>query len=276
MDSFQFFTSSADVAPGKGVGESISNPELYAPLKKIPGWRRILAEAHVTGNDPTDPAILPLTLGAELWFASPRKPRVRATNLETIRTTVQDKEMEPPSPKPSKAKKSAKVAPIQESTTGGNAEPSGTIFPEGALAPNSTPELPTEQPPNLDSPEPESAVRFCPVCENYLYLQTSGDDQVLSRLCRRCGFHQQDENGGLVMEMTVQERSEEGYKILLNEFTRKDPRLPHRNDIKCPEPGCDSNHGKADPDIIYIKYDAINMLYLYICDVCGFQWRSLR
>ena len=77
--------------------------------------------------------------------------------------------------------------------------------------------------------------------------------------------------------MTVQERATEGYKILLNEFTRRDPRLPHiKKDVKCPDPACDSNHGKAEPDVIYIKYDAINMLYLYICDICGHQWRSRR
>jgi len=80
-----------------------------------------------------------------------------------------------------------------------------------------------------------------------------------------------------VTEMTVQERATEGYKILLNEFTRRDPRLPHiKKDVKCPDPACDSNHGKAEPDVIYIKYDAINMLYLYICDICGHQWRSRR
>jgi DNA-directed RNA polymerase subunit M/transcription elongation factor TFIIS len=105
----------------------------------------------------------------------------------------------------------------------------------------------------------------------------SGEDQSLHRLCRNCGHREEDTKGGMVMEMMVQERSAEGYKILLNEFTRQDPRLPHiRKNIKCPEPTCDSNHGKKDPDIIYIKYDAVNMLYLYICDICGFQWRSAR
>jgi hypothetical protein len=80
-----------------------------------------------------------------------------------------------------------------------------------------------------------------------------------------------------VMEMMIQERAAESYKILLNEFTRQDPRLPHiRKNIKCPAPSCDSNHGKAEPDVIYIKYDAVNLLYLYICDICGHQWRSGR
>jgi hypothetical protein len=78
------------------------------------------------------------------------------------------------------------------------------------------------------------------------------------------------------METTVRAHATEGYKILLNEYTRQDPRLPRLKTIPCPEPACDSNHGKAPSDVIYIKHDAVNMLYMYICDVCGFTWRSAR
>jgi hypothetical protein len=26
--------------------------------------------------------------------------------------------------------------------------------------------------------------------------------------------------------------------------------------------------------VIYIKYDVVNLMYLYICDICGEQWHS--
>jgi hypothetical protein len=26
--------------------------------------------------------------------------------------------------------------------------------------------------------------------------------------------------------------------------------------------------------VIYIKYDSVNMKYMYICNVCGDSWRS--
>jgi hypothetical protein len=77
------------------------------------------------------------------------------------------------------------------------------------------------------------------------------------------------------MEMMIQEDSAEGYKVLLNEFTRKDPRLPHiRKNITCPNLVCESNKGGKDPDVIYIKYDLVNMMYLYICDICGEKWHT--
>jgi DNA-directed RNA polymerase subunit M/transcription elongation factor TFIIS len=132
-------------------------------------------------------------------------------------------------------------------------------------------------PPDLGATvdDASSSLKFCPVCENYLYTEVDAESQELTRLCRKCGHKEQDTKGGLVMEMMIQQRSAEGYKILLNEFTRKDPRLPHiRKNISCPNAVCDSNKGGKDPDVIYIKYDVVNLMYLYICDICGEKWHS--
>jgi DNA-directed RNA polymerase subunit M/transcription elongation factor TFIIS len=148
------------------------------------------------------------------------------------------------------------------------------VVPEGAvaLAAAAQEEL---LPPDMEAEQGQSNLRFCPVCENYLYTDVDAESLDLFRVCRKCGHKEKDTKGGLVMEMMIQQQSAEGYKILLNEFTRKDPRLPHiRKNITCPNVGCDSNKGGKDPDVIYIKYDAVNLLYLYICDICGEKWHS--
>jgi DNA-directed RNA polymerase subunit M/transcription elongation factor TFIIS len=128
-------------------------------------------------------------------------------------------------------------------------------------------------------------MNFCPKCENYLYLEQASEDVTnaagiaekryfLNRRCRTCGYNEVDVQGGLVNETIVQERASEGYKVLLNEFTRQDPTLPHVNTLPCPNTGtCQSYKGKPR-DVIIIKYDAQNMKFLYICNVCGEQWRS--
>jgi DNA-directed RNA polymerase subunit M/transcription elongation factor TFIIS len=128
-------------------------------------------------------------------------------------------------------------------------------------------------------------MNFCPKCENYLYLEQASEEKVtatgttekryfLNRRCRTCGYVEVDTEGGLVNETIVQERASEGYKILLNEFTRQDPTLPHVNTLPCPNTAtCKSYKGTAR-DVIIIKYDAQNMKFLYICNVCGEQWRS--
>lgn len=125
-------------------------------------------------------------------------------------------------------------------------------------------------------------MKFCQVCRYYMYLSiekkvSATGEEVEGeaiRLCRNCGNTEKEEKGTLVSETLVKERTSEGYKILLNEFTRQDPTLPHRNTIKCPRGDCASNGGGTEKDVIYIKYDAENLKYLYICNVCGEQWRS--
>jgi DNA-directed RNA polymerase subunit M/transcription elongation factor TFIIS len=316
-DVFQFYSSSADAAPGKGTGESLASAApgkgtgetlasaasatKYADLKKIPNWRRTLATLKSLSKDevhqnPEATTILPLTQTAELWYAAPRMPKVRSTVLEEVREELAQRNVPKPTEMADVApKKKTRAKKVQKAGAEDNkpeeAETNSDIIantvalsrvPEGIVSNGDSaslaqPPLDVEMPDLEVAERQESAIRFCPVCRYYLYLQVSGKDQVLSRVCRNCGHNETDEKGGMVMEMMVKERSAEGYKILLNEFTRQDPRLPHiRKNIKCPEPTCDSNHGKADPDVIYIKYDAVNMLYLYICDVCGFQWRSGR
>jgi DNA-directed RNA polymerase subunit M/transcription elongation factor TFIIS len=122
----------------------------------------------------------------------------------------------------------------------------------------------------------DSSIRFCTVCNNYLYLhvdETTGD---LQRSCRNCGYKDIAEQGGLVSEMRIEQLSAEGYN-LVNEFTLLDPRLPHlHGTIKCINSGCKSNKPGAESDIVYIKYDAENLRYIYICTFCKTNWRSRR
>lgn len=95
----------------------------------------------------------------------------------------------------------------------------------------------------------------------------------LRRICRNCGYQEVME-GGLILELDLKEKTSEGYKILMNEFTKDDPTLPHVHTIACPNKDCESNTTEQEPDVIYLKYDVINMKYLYICNICDTRWRS--
>lgn len=113
-------------------------------------------------------------------------------------------------------------------------------------------------------------MKFCS-CGFYFYLDVK--DSTCVRICRNCGTTEAETNGVLVSETVVKERTSEAYK-LVNEFTRQDPTLPHLKTMKCPRGDCNSNTGTAEKDVIYIKYDPANLKFLYICNVCGEQWRS--
>ena len=112
---------------------------------------------------------------------------------------------------------------------------------------------------------------FCKVCRYYMYLDQDGS--TLRRICRNCGY-QEEEKGGLILEIDLKEKTSEGYKILMNEFTPLDPTLPHVDTIKCPNQECETNTSGKQRDVIYLKYDTVNMKFLYICNVCKTQWRS--
>ena len=171
-------------------------------------------------------------------------------------------------PKP-KSRKSKTAVPAPELPTSNvSSTPAAVIAEPAAAEPLASPDR------VADVPEAKSsAIRFCPTCRYYLFLQASTN--TLQRLCRNCGYTETDEKGGLVMEQSSE--TSEGYKILVNEFTRYDVRLPHIvKTLRCPEPVCKSNQGSAESDILYIKYDPANLKYLYICTSCGFQWTSRR
>ena len=218
---------------------------------------------------------LALTGEAQLWTAHKGK-KVRWTVLETIRAAQRNATVEPEmADAPATAKPKTKAAP---KTKKGQVAPAPE--PINAFAENTVATAPVKEaaltPPDMEAAEEtESSLKFCPVCDNYLYMEVDPESQNLTRMCRKCGHKENDTKGGLVMEMMIQQQSSEGYKILLNEFTRKDPRLPHiRKNISCPNVTCDSNKGGKDPDVIYIKYDLVNLMYLYICDICGEKWHS--
>lgn len=241
--------------------------------------------------------ILLLTGDAELWHTV---PRVHWTWLEEIREDLKrnlrsTEEMSSASAsQATKAKKGQKKAQVERLSVQGGAEL--PFFKESTNdyedASNETGgDTVTQVPMNVratgvedsadadadaESKTKKSAIRFCTVCDNYLYLQVEGETQTLQRICRNCGFKDTEDQGGLVSEMHIEQRAAEGY-TLINEFTLKDKRLPHLyNTMKCISATCPSAAPGKESDIVYIKYDTENLRYIYMCYICQATWRSRR
>ena len=118
-------------------------------------------------------------------------------------------------------------------------------------------------------------MKFCPTCKYYLYLKAgSTEEEGLHRHCVQCGYSEKDTKGGLISETLIQQKSSEAFKIMINEFTRQDNTLPHIKMIPCPKLTCPTNEGGKERDVIYMTYDAPGKKNLYICNVCGEQWKS--
>ncbi len=123
-------------------------------------------------------------------------------------------------------------------------------------------------------------MHFCPNCENMYYLKIGNENaEKLIYYCRNCG----NEDDNLTIEdgyvsKTFIKHSEQKYSQAINEYTHLDPTLPRTKAIKCPNHDCDTNKtGDAesiDKEIIYIRYDDMNMKYIYLCSSCNTTWKT--
>ena len=69
-------------------------------------------------------------------------------------------------------------------------------------------------------------------------------------------------------------KSEQSFGHIINKYTKLDPTLPRINNILCPNPDCQTNTEDHPRQIIYIRYDDINMKYVYLCVHCDTTWKT--
>ena len=122
-------------------------------------------------------------------------------------------------------------------------------------------------------------MHFCSDCSNMYYIRVSEDDgNKLVYYCRNCG-HEDDNvsTENICVSKTNFKRSEQKYNHLINEYTKLDPTLPRINTIKCPNGDCISNGSGDNPlarEVIFLRYDDTNMLYVYLCAKCDTVWKT--
>ena len=121
-------------------------------------------------------------------------------------------------------------------------------------------------------------MHFCSKCHNMYYIRLSSEeDDQLIYYCRNCG--NEDTNltkNNICVSKTQLIKSEQKYNHIINEYTKLDPTLPRINTIKCPNTECISNHPEnpADREVIYIRFDDTNKLYIYLCGKCDIVWKT--
>lgn len=111
-------------------------------------------------------------------------------------------------------------------------------------------------------------MEFCPVCRNMLYLRTAEDNGLLKH-CKACGYERAHEGGAFCVAQTSYAEDNMLYVQHQNPYLRFDPTLPRICDdsVRCPNAHCTGPRDK--PQVLYVKYHPVNMLYLYCCDYCG-------
>lgn len=139
-----------------------------------------------------------------------------------------------------------------------------------------------------------------------------GFENSLIYYCRNCGHEDTNlTSDNVCVSETQLRRSEQKFTHMVNEYTKFDPTLPRINTIKCPNQECISNNEKLQAiaeeeeeealgtgeslnkknnkgtvsktqkisdtisrEVIYIRYDDINMKYVYLCVHCNTMWKT--
>jgi len=114
-------------------------------------------------------------------------------------------------------------------------------------------------------------MKFCPQCENMLYLSQLTSTKLVY-MCKYCG-HTQDAQTDELNIFEVSLKSSEDTQYLINEYTKYDMTLPRIQDMDCPNMECPSRKNTKEKDIIYIRYNEEDMKYLYLCGVCNHHWK---
>jgi DNA-directed RNA polymerase subunit M/transcription elongation factor TFIIS len=119
-------------------------------------------------------------------------------------------------------------------------------------------------------------MHFCTNCQNMYYISIDAENaNKLVYYCRNCG----DTNTSLSVEnvtvsRTQLKKSEQEFSNVVNKYTKLDPTLPRINTILCPNAECGTNTKDEPREIIYIRYDDMNMKYVYLCSTCDTVWKT--
>lgn len=118
-------------------------------------------------------------------------------------------------------------------------------------------------------------MHFCTICSNMYYIRINPDDpNKIVYYCRKCG----NEDSLLAVEnvcvsRTLIKKSEQTFNHIINKYTKFDPTLPRVDNILCPNESCSTNQDGKEREIIYIRYDDVNMKYVYLCSDCDTVWQ---
>lgn len=119
-------------------------------------------------------------------------------------------------------------------------------------------------------------MHFCSLCQNMYYIRIDSEDSnKLIYYCRNCGTEDSTISNENVTVSKIQlKKSEQEFSHIINNYTKLDPTLPRINKILCPNAECFTNTNNTPREIIYIRYDDINMKYVYLCSTCDTVWKT--
>jgi len=131
-------------------------------------------------------------------------------------------------------------------------------------------------------------MHFCSVCQNMYYIRIDGEDtNKLIYYCRNCGNEDNylnvynecqntSQSDCVCVSKTFIKKNQQTFDHFINKYTKLDPTLPRTNKILCPNSDCLTNTKDEKREIIFIRYDDVNIKYVYLCSTCDTTWKSFE
>lgn len=117
-------------------------------------------------------------------------------------------------------------------------------------------------------------MHFCNMCNNMYYIRIDSENtNKLVYYCRNCG-NEDFLNDNISISNIQIKKNETSISHIISQYTKLDPTLPRINKIKCVNEECKTNTLDEEREIIYIRYDDLNMKYIYLCSSCDTVWKS--
>lgn len=119
-------------------------------------------------------------------------------------------------------------------------------------------------------------MKFCPTCRNMLYgidedVVDGAKTAVLS--CRKCSYRESlNKEHPVVYEHVLHE--DKTVRLSMNPYLKNDPTLDHLSNIVCPNKECVSRTGTVTPDVVPVKINEKQLVWMYQCTHCDTTWKQ--
>ena len=116
-------------------------------------------------------------------------------------------------------------------------------------------------------------MKFCKNCDNMLYINVNTEKNLVY-FCKNCCLKDvlNTQNSQIIIDDNkIDDKAK--YSHYMNKNLKYDNTLPRVNNIMCVNEECKRKDNEEN-EVIYVKYDPINMKYLYYCCYCEHFWRN--
>lgn len=119
-------------------------------------------------------------------------------------------------------------------------------------------------------------MKFCPACRNMLFgidEETIDGNKTAVLSCRKCSYKEPiTAENPLVYEHVL--REDKTSRLALNPYLKNDPTLNHLDNIECPNDTCISRSRGVKSDVVAVKINEKNLIWMYQCVHCNASWKQ--